>query len=745
MTDQHRTPFPKSGSIRMMPLLGFMMFCLSTSECSGCLFIEPTAAALAGSVETTGSGNIVNTADDLTSDNPFSSPSPLPFQAPDFNSIRLEHFQPAFAAGMKQQLAEMEAIAVQAESPTFDNTIEAMEKTGALLTRVQHVFSNLTSAHNNEALQAIETELAPLLAAHADNILLNRRLFQRVAALWEQRESLKLNEEQSEILKKHFEDFVRAGARLTEDEQIRIRSLNEQLSKLETQFEQNLLALNKERSVIVDSAAELDGMSEADISAAASDAEKRGLPGKFLLQISNTTRVPVLASLKNRSLRQRVWEASANRGLGRDSGIDNRPLVLEIAQLRAERARLLGFEDHASYKLQNQMAATPAAARKMLIDLVPGVLHRVNEEADDLRAMIRDCGETHELAPWDWEYYAEKVRKARFEVDEAAVRPYFELDSVLKKGVFFTMNRLFGISFEERTDLPVYHPDVRVFDVLDHDGTQIGLFYADFFKRDSKRGGAWMSSFVDQSRLLHTKPVIINCLNIPKPADGEPALISFDNVTTLFHEMGHAVHGLFSDVTYPSVSGTSTPRDFVEFPSTFEEDWAIQPDILSNYAVHFQTGEPIPGDLLERVIRASKFNQGFDTLEYLSAALLDLEWHSLTTEEIPTDAEQFESEVLSKLGVDIPAVPPRYRTAFFAHIWAGGYASSYYAYIWSEVLAADAFAHMMSRGGCNRANGDVFRSEILSRGGSRDPMASYQAFRGGPPTVDALLIRRGLK
>ena len=725
-----------------------VLICVSSLSLLGGLLIsapgsaaEPNRAVTSSFLSTPS----VTSFDQLPPENPFASPSPLPFHTPAFDKIKDEHFQPAFMAGMKSQLAEMEAIASQAAAPTFENTIVAMEKSGALLTRVRNVFSNLTSAHKSDALQNIETELAPLQAAHSDNILLNRRLFERVAKLWETRDSLKLTGEQSEVLKQQYESFVRAGAKLNDEQQARIRSLNEQLSKLETKFEENLLAITKERAVIVDDVVELDGMDAADIAAAAEGAKERGLEGKYLLEITNTTRVPILSSLNNRALRQKVWEASAYRGLGRDGSIDNRPMILEIAQLRAERAKLLGFEDHASYKLQNQMAETPAAARKMLTDLVPGVVARVKVEAKDLEAMIKESGATHELAPWDWEYYAEKVRKARFEVDEAAVKPYFELDSVLKNGVFFTMNKLYGITFKERKDLPVYHPDVRVFDVLDHDGSQIGLFYADFFRRDSKRGGAWMSSFVDQSSLLNEKPVIVNVLNIPRPADGEPALTSFDNVTTLFHEMGHALHGMFSDVTYPSVSGTATPRDFVEFPSTFEEDWAIQPEILANYARHYKTGEQIPKELLDKVIKASKFNQGFDTMEYISAALLDLEWHSLTSEEIPTDVGAFEATALKKVGVDVAAVPPRYRTAYFAHIWSGGYSSSYYAYLWSEVLAADAFARMMSLGGCTRANGDLFRKEILSRGGSRDPMESYKAFRGSEPTVDALLIRRGLK
>jgi peptidyl-dipeptidase Dcp len=711
-----------------------------------------TLATLAGVVsisETTFSGlteqESAVTDTQLSADNPFAAPSPLIFHAPAFDKIHLEHYQPAFMVGMKQQLAEMEAIAAQKDAPTFDNTVVAIEKSGALLTRVRNVFSNMTAAEKSKDLQNIETELAPLQAAHSDNILLNRGLFSRVETLYQTRDSLGLNEEQQEVLKQHYESFVRAGANLDESQQARIRLLNEQLSKLETKFEENLLALSEERSIFIDDVSELDGMSEADIAAAAEGAKGRGEDGKYLLEITNTTRVPTLSSLNVRATRKRIWEASAYRGLGLEGGIDNRPLILEIAQLRAERAKLLGFENHAAFKLQNQMAEEPAAARRMLADLVPGVLKKVQAEARDLEVMMKECGANHELAPWDWEYYAEKVRRERFEVDETAVKPYFELDNVLKNGVFFTMNKLYGITFRERTDLPVYHPDVRVFDVFDENGTHFAMFYVDFFKRDTKRGGAWMSSFVDQSYLLQEKPVIVNVLNIPKPAAGEPALISFDNVTTMFHEMGHALHGMFSDVTYPSVSGTATPRDFVEFPSTFEEDWAIQPEVLSNYAKHYQTGEPIPKELLDKVIRASKFNQGFDTLEYLAAALLDLEWHTLTSEEIPEDAEQFEAKVLKNNGIDYAAVPPRYRTAYFAHIWSGGYSSSYYAYLWSEVLAADAFAWMQAHGGLTRENGQRFRDTILSVGGSREPMEAYKAFRGNEPSVDALLIRRGLK
>jgi len=681
----------------------------------------------------------------LPVDNPFAEPSSLPLQAPMFDKIRTEHYQAAFHEGMNQQMAEIAAITEQSDPPTFENTIEAIEKSGALLSRVRQVFFNMTGSHTNKDLQNIQKELAPVLSAHSDNIRLNRKLFERVDRLYESKDSLQLTGEQREVLRQHHEDFVRAGARLSDAEQDRVRSLNEQLSTLQTQFEDNLLEVTKERSIIVDDRAELNGLSEAEIAVAAETARERGHDEKYLLEITNTTRVPVLASLNNRDLRERLWKASADRAIGQNGGIDNRPLILKIAQLRAERAKILGYSNHSAFKLSDQMAKTPAAARKMLTDLVPGVVARVNDEAEELKSMMQELGADHELAPWDWEYYSEKVRAAKFEVDEAALKPYFELNSVLENGVFFTMKQLFGVSFRERKDLPLFHPEVRTFDVLNEDGSQIGLFYFDPFKRDSKRGGAWMSSYVRQSRLKNEQPVIANTLNIPRPAVGEPALVSFDNVTTLFHEMGHAVHGLFSDVKYRSVAGTATPRDFVEFPSTFQEDWAVQSDILNNYARHYKTEEAIPKELLDKVIAASKFNQGFETLEYLSAAIIDLEWHTLSADEIPDDIQQFESATLKKYGVDIAAVPPRYKTPYFAHIWGGGYSSSYYAYIWSEVLAADAFSFMVANGGATRQNGESLRREVLCRGSSRNPMESYKAFRGQEPAVDALLIRRGLK
>ena len=685
------------------------------------------------------------TAKAMNADNPFFQPSALPFHAPDFAAIRNEHYLPAFEAGMKEQIAEMQAIAEQPAAPTFENTLVAMERTGLLLQRVQKVFMNMSSAHTDEAIQEIELQLAPRLAAHSDDILLNPKLFARVEALWKQRTTLQLNEEQSELLRQQYEEFVRAGARLDLVKQKRIREMNEELSGLTTQFQNNLLAITKEAAVIVDDASQLTGMNEADVAAAKEAAQERKLDGKFLLAITNTTRQPILTSLQNRELRRRVWEASAYRGLGRDGSTDNRPLVLKIASLRAERASLLGYANDAAYTLEDQMAKTPEAAFKMLKDLVPQVRQKAEEEAAEILTAMKQDGLQGPVQPWDWEYYAEKVRQSKYQFDETQIKPFFELDSVLKNGVFFTMNQLYGITFRERTDLPVYQPTVRVFDVLDSHGKQLGLFYADYYQRDSKAGGAWMDSFIDQSRLLQDLPVVVNVMNVPRPAEGQPTLLSFDNVVTMFHELGHGVHGLLSNVEYPSVSGTSVPRDFVEFPSTFHEDWAIDPVVLKNYARHYQTGETIPGPLLNKAIEASKFNKGYETLEYLAAAILDLAWHSQTTGQVTKDVEGFEEQVRKQYGVDFAPVPPRYRSQYFAHIWSGGYSSGYYAYLWSEVLAADAFAHMKEQGGLKAANGKKYQDCILSRGGSRAVMQQYLDFRGSEPQVGPLLRRRGLQ
>jgi peptidyl-dipeptidase Dcp len=680
----------------------------------------------------------------MNESNPFAQNSPLPFMAPDFDTIEFEHYRPAFMAGMEQQIDEIEAIANNPEAPTFENTMVAMEKSGRILTRVQRVFYNLTSSNTNEQLQALQAELSPMLSEHSDNIMLNQKLFERIETLHSERDNLELNTEQRQLLEETYRDFVRSGARLSDAEQARIREINSRLSSLGTQFSENVLTTTRERAVVIDSAEELAGMSEGAIRAAAEAADERGHEGKYLLTLTNTTRQPVTASLDNRETRRKVWEASAYRGLGKDGHIDNQPLILEIAELRAERAELLGYDNFAAYRLDAQMASTPDAATEILVNMLPAVKENTRAEAELIRSMMQDDGIEGEIQPWDWEYYAEKVREAEYNVDPDEIKAYFELDSVLKNGVFFAMEKQYGVTFEERYDLPVYHPDVRTFNVFNADGSQIGLFYADYFARDGKRGGAWMNSFVVQNDMRGFKPVIVNVMNIPKPVEGEPALVSLDNVMTMFHEMGHAVHGLFSDVTYPSVAGTSTPRDFVEFPSTYQEDWAIEPVILENYALHYETGELIPQALLDRFLEAQKFNQGFDTFEYLAAALLDMDWHTLSSGEIPSDVEQYEADVLAKYGINWDYVPPRYKSGYFNHVWPGGYAASYYAYLWSEVLAADAFAYVNEQGGIDSEAATRYREQILSQGGSEDPMTLYVNFRGQEPGVEALLRRRGL-
>jgi peptidyl-dipeptidase Dcp len=684
----------------------------------------------------------------MKAENPLLTKSPLFLEAPVFNEIKVEHYKPAFEAGMAEQKKEIELIANSTEKPTFENTLVAMERTGETLKRVSAIFFNLTNSHTNPELQAVEEEIAPILASHFDDINLNKKLFARIQELWNNRNILELNEEQKRLLEEQHQSFVRAGAMLDDAAQKRVRQINEELSKLTTQFQNNLLAATKERAVIVDDVKQLDGLTEAEIAASSEAAKQKGHTGKYLVSITNTTRQPVLTSLKNRDLRKKVWEASAYRAMGQNGGVDNRSLVIQLAKLRAEKAVLLGFASHAEYALQNQMAKKPEAAFKMLSDLVPQVLAKAKAEAKQIQEFMNADGIAGEVQPWDWEYYAEKVRKAKYDFDEALIKPYFELDSVLKNGVFYTFSRLYNVQFRERTDLPVYCEGVRVFDVLNKEGDIIGVFYADYIERDSKRGGAWMDAFVNQSRLLGQKPVVVNVMNISKAAPGEPVLMSLDQVQTMFHELGHGVHGLFSQVEYPTLSGTSVPRDFVEFPSTVHEDWAIDPAVLKNYARHYKTGETIPQDVLERAIAASKFNKGYDTLEYLSAALLDLGWHSMKAEEVPTspeDVEKTEAALLAKFGVNFAPVPPRYRTQFFAHVWSGGYSAGYYAYLWSEVLAADAFAYMATQGGLESNSGMEFRAKILSRGATREVMQQYRDFRGADPKVDALLERRGLK
>ena len=672
----------------------------------------------------------------VQAENVLLKPSTLDYQAPDFDKIETANYEPAFELGMEEHTAEIDAIAGNEAPATFENTILAMEKSGELLTRVATIFFNLSSIISDKEIQRIEAEMSPRLTAHSDSIHLNSKLFERVKTVYENKDSL--NKEDKRLTEKTYEQFVRAGANLTEEQKAKVRGINEQITKLQTQFSQNILASFKNDTIIVTDESELAGLSDSDkasLKSAAEGADKDG----YMISLVNTTRQPILTSLENRELRKKIWEKSANRAMD-----VNGPIILELTHLRAEKAALLGYPNWASYAIENQMAKKPENVFKILDDLAPQAVEKAKEEAAAIEEAMHADGVTGDVQPWDWAYYAEKVRKAKYDLDDSEVKPYFELNSVLENGLFFAMEKLYGITFKERTDLPVYVEDARLFEVFNEDGSNIGLFYFDPYAREGKSGGAWMSEFVTQSFMNGTKPVVYNELNIVKPAPGEPTLLSFDETTTLFHEFGHADHGLFSLVKYPSLAGTNTARDFVEFPSQFNEDWAIDPAVLANYAKHYKTGEPIPQALLDKVMKAVSFNQGFNTVEYLAAALLDMEWHMIGADEEVKDVAAFEKAALEKHGIDYAPVPPRYKSAYFSHTFAGGYSAGYYAYLWTEVLAADAFAHMAENGGLTRENGDLFRKEILSKGNSEDLMENYVEFRGQEPTVDALMKRRGL-
>ncbi|ABZ77491.1 Peptidyl-dipeptidase Dcp [Shewanella halifaxensis HAW-EB4] len=696
--------------------------------------------ALSGCSSTTPTQN--SSVEMVQSQNPFLQASKLQYEAPDFTQIKDEHFQPALELGIEEHYQEILTIANNPQAATFENTIVAMEKSGELLNRTSKVFYNLTGSNSNPELRKIQGEMAPKMAAHSDNVNLNPALFSRIEALYNQRANLGLSPEENRLVEVYYKRFVRAGAKLTEDQKQQIRVLNEEQSTLTNEFAQRLMRLTKEIAVVVDTKEQLAGLSDSAIKAAAIDAKANGQEGKYQLNLTNTTRQPVLSQLQDRELRQQIWQASANRGLEGEN--ETASLVARLAQLRAERAELLGYDNWAEYRLEPQMAKTPEAVYKMFGSMVPAVVKNTQKEAADIQAMIDKTGGDFELAPWDWAFYAEQVRKEKFDLDESATRPYFEFDRVLEDGVFFTIKELYGVSLTPRPDLPVYHPDVKAYEMFDEDGTSMAIFYADYFSREGKRGGAWMSSFVTQSELLNSKPVVVNVMNIKKAPAGEPTFVSYDEVTTMFHEMGHGTHGMFSKVVYPTLSGTAVSRDFVEFPSTFEEDWAAHPKVLANYAKHYETGEPIPQELLGKLLKSRSFNQGFDTLEYMSAALVDLEWHTLKAGAPLQDVASFEAAALKKHGVDLVAVPPRYKSTYFAHAFPGGYSASYYAYMWSEILAADAFAYVQTQGGLDREIGMKFRKTIREVGNTVAPMDAYKAFRGQEPTTDALLKRRGL-
>ncbi|MGV8883760.1 MAG: M3 family metallopeptidase [Rhodoglobus sp.] len=671
--------------------------------------------------------------------NPFFEPSTLPYGMPPFAEITDEHFSPAFEKGMAEQLDEIEAITTNSEAPTFENTMIPLEKSGLLLDRVATVFFNKTSADGNDATEALEEEIAPLLAAHGDAIRLNSVLYERIAALHAQRDSLDLDAEQHYLVERYYTEYTVAGAGLDDEGKNKLRNYNQKLSSLNTRFEKNLLADTNDLAVVIDDVADLAGLEPGEISAAAEAAKERGLDGKYLITLILPTGQPHLAALTNPAVRQRVMDASRARG-NRGGEWDTTQLVLDITRLRAERAALLGFESHAAWVTADETAKNPANVLAMLSRLAAPAARNALEEQADLEAQAGTS-----VGAADWSFYSERVRAAKYDVDTAAMRPYFEAERVLRDGVFFAATKLYGITFSERTDIPAYHPDVRVFEVSNEDGSPVGLYTLDLYTRDSKRGGAWMNSLISQSTLLDHPVVVTNNLNVPKPAAGEPTLLTYDEVNTLFHEFGHALHGLFARVTYPRFSGTNTFRDFVEFPSQVNEMWMLWPEVLENYAVHYVTGERMPTQFVDKLQASSAFNEGFLTSEYLAAALLDQAWHRIGADTVVTDVAAFEADALAAAGLNNPAVPPRYSSTYFQHIFSNSaYDAGYYSYIWSEVLDADTVEWFKANGGLTRANGDRFRTLLLGVGGSKDPLEAYRDFRGQDADIQPLLDRRGL-
>src|SRR3989440_3762353 len=676
--------------------------------------------------------------------NPLLSESSLPYHIPPFDKIKDEHFVPAIEAGMRDQLKEIEPIANSSEKATFDNTIVALERTGQLLDRAQRTFSNLNACDTNPTRQKIDKEMAPELAAHRDEIFLNPKLFARVQELYSNRDNLGLDPESAYLLERYYKDFVRAGAKVSDTDKEKLKKINTELATLQTQFEQNVLKEKNASSVVVDRKEDLAGLSDNQMASVTAAAKAEHKDGKFVIQMQNTTGQPLLGSLQNRQLRERIMQTSLARN-SHGGEFDTRNIVTRTAQLRAEKAKLLGYANWAAYQLEDQTAHDVPTVSKLLSDLAPPAVANAKREATDMQKIVDQEKGGFQIASWDWPFYSEKVRKARYAFDESELRPYYELNHVIVDGVFFAAGKLYGLTFKERHDIPVYQPDVRVFEVYDRDGKPLALFLGDYYARPSKRGGAWMNEYVQQSGLFATKPVVANHLNIPKPPPGEPTLLTHDEARTAFHEFGHALHGMFSNVKYPRFSGTSVPRDFVEYPSQVNEMWATWPEVLKNFAKHYKTGAPIPQALLDKVEAAEKFNQGFKTTEYLAASLLDQTWHQLNPADIPKDALAFEAEALHKAGVDFPPVPPRYRSPYFSHAFAGGYSAGYYSYLWSEVLDADTVEWIKEHGGLKAEIGDRFRQTLLSRGGSADALSLFKNFVGRDPYIEPLLKRRGLE
>ena len=702
-----------------------------------------TDVLIAGGALTLAAGSLtVAGAADFGPSNPFFAPSTLPFHAPPFDKIKDEDYQPAIEAGMAQSLAEVGRIADDPAPPTFDNTFVAMEKGGQLLDRAYAAFNGVSQSNTNPTLQNAKTALAPERAAYEDAVHLNKKLFERIAAVYERRESLKLDPESRRLVEVMYDEFVHSGAKLSDTDKERLRKLNEKISMLSNDFSKKLLDATMNAAYSTADRSALAGLSEARLAAAALAANDRKTEG-LVIPLQNTTQQPVLASLSVRATREAIFKNSWNRTERGDSN-DTRSIVSELAHLRAERAHLLGYPNHAAWKLEDQMAKTPQAALDFMNALAPIATAKAAREAADIQALIDAQKGGFTLKAWDWDFYGEQVRKAKYDLNDAEVKPYFELNGVLENGVFYAATQLYGVRFKERKDIPVYHPDVRVFEVTDVDGRPLALFYCDYFKRDNKSGGAWMSNFVRPSRLLGHLPVVFNVANLPKPAAGDPALISFDDVITMFHEFGHALHGMFANTRYPTLSGTTPERDFVEFPSQFNEHWAMYPTVFDHYAKHYETGAAMPAALVEKIKKARNFNEGYGLTELVAAAELDMQWHVLPADAPLQDADVFEKQALAKTHLDVNAVPPRYRSSYFSHIWDSGYSAGYYAYLWTEMLADDGYQWFDDHGGLTRANGDRFRHMILSRGNTQDLATIYQAWRGKAPTVDAMMKYRGL-
>ncbi len=705
-------------------------------------------AAMAGAGGMSAAGQTVEKAAAFGPQNPFYAESSLPYHAPPFDRIKDADYQPALEAGMAAQIKEVEAIANNPAAPTFENTLVALEKSGQLYNRVQEVFDGVLQANSNPTLEKVDEIESPRRAALDDAIYLNEKLFARVSAIHKQIDSLGLDAESRRLVEVYTEKFVHKGANLSAADKAKLRKLNEEESTLENSFRTKLLAATKAAAYSTTDKSALKGLTDAQLEAAVEAAKGRKVVG-YVLPLQNTTQQPILVSLDDRATRQAVFEDSWNRA-ERGGANDTRETIVRLAQLRVQKAKLLGYANFAAWNLEDQMAKTPEAAVKFMDALVPASTANAVAEGKEIQAVIdsQAAGAAQkggfQLRPWDWDFYSEQVRKAKYDIDEAQVRPYFELNNVLQNGVFYAANQMYGLTFKERKDIPVYNPDVRVFEVFEASGKPLALFYCDYFKRDNKGGGAWMSNFVDQSKLLGTLPVIYNVANFAKPAAGEPALISFTDVTTMFHEFGHGLHGMFSNVEYPLLSGTSVPRDFVEFPSQFNEHWASYPAVFDHFAKHYKSGAPMPAELAAKLRRAEKFNQGYELTELLAAAELDMQWHTIAATDAVTDADAFEKAALERKKIAQATVPPRYRSSYFAHIWSTGYAAGYYAYLWSEMLDDNAYQWFENNGGLTRANGDRFRSMVLSKGYTEELGKMYAAWLGGEPTAGPMLKQRGL-